>query len=150
MSPLPDLETGSSGSELKENHGSVDRNIDLSEYPALIRYISTYRDGSAKASVVAIDEITSAKWHWYTPWRSRQQGEKPGKGVDFEVQHNWLNTDVKRGLTSGEVENRCKKVGWNELTSEKENLFIKFLMYFTGPISMVCFPRRVAWSCVLT
>ena len=25
-------------------------------------------------------------------------------------------------------------MGWNELSSEKENMFIKFLMFFTGPI----------------
>jgi H+-transporting ATPase len=38
------------------------------------------------------------------------------------------------GLTSAEVENRRKKTGWNELTSEKGNIFLKFLMYVTGHI----------------
>ena len=46
----------------------------------------------------------------------------------------WLITDIKQGLTSDEVEQRRKKTGFNELTTEKENLFIKFLGYFQGPI----------------
>ena len=46
----------------------------------------------------------------------------------------WLNADIKQGLTNSEVESRRKRMGWNEITSDKENLFIKFLMFFTGPI----------------
>ena len=46
----------------------------------------------------------------------------------------WLETDMKTGLTSATVESRRKKTGWNELTTEKENPFLKFLGYFRGPI----------------
>ena len=46
----------------------------------------------------------------------------------------WLDADIKQGIGESEVESRRKRFGWNELTSEKENLFIKFLMFFTGPI----------------
>ena len=46
----------------------------------------------------------------------------------------WLNSDIKQGLGNDEVERRRKRFGWNEISTEKENLFIKFLMFFTGPI----------------
>ena len=46
----------------------------------------------------------------------------------------WLNADIKQGINDSDVEARRKRFGFNELSSEKENLFIKFLMFFTGPI----------------
>jgi hypothetical protein len=45
-----------------------------------------------------------------------------------------LETDIKQGISSHEVETRRKRYGWNEITTEKENLFIKFLGFFTGPV----------------
>ena len=46
----------------------------------------------------------------------------------------WLDVDIKQGIANDTVESRRKRFGWNELSSEKENMFIKFLMFFTGPI----------------
>jgi hypothetical protein len=45
-----------------------------------------------------------------------------------------LEADIKQGISSAEVEQRRKRYGWNEITTEKENLFIKFLGFFTGPV----------------
>lgn len=45
-----------------------------------------------------------------------------------------LEADIKQGISSSEVEQRRKRYGWNEITTEKENLFIKFLGFFTGPV----------------
>ena len=45
-----------------------------------------------------------------------------------------LEADIKQGISSHEVEQRRKRYGWNEITTEKENLFIKFLGFFTGPV----------------
>jgi len=50
------------------------------------------------------------------------------------VPEEWLEADIKQGLTNAEVESRRKRFGFNEITTDKENLFIKFLMFFTGPI----------------
>jgi magnesium-transporting ATPase (P-type) len=54
-----------------------------------------------------------------------------GKGGDelYEVPEEWLATDIKTGLTSAEVENRRRKTGFNELTTEKENMFLKVWIY---------------------
>lgn len=41
---------------------------------------------------------------------------------------------MKQGLTEADLAPRRKKAGWNELTTEKTNLFIQFLSYFRGPI----------------
>jgi H+-transporting ATPase len=62
---------------------------------------------------------------------------KGGDGAGFETPDEWLQTDMHRGLTAHEVESRRKKTGYNELTTESENLFLKFLGFFTGPILYV-------------
>lgn len=46
----------------------------------------------------------------------------------------WLEADIKQGISNSDVETRRKRMGWNEISSEKESLFIKFLMFFTGPV----------------
>ncbi|KAK9238196.1 hypothetical protein V1525DRAFT_342195 [Lipomyces kononenkoae] len=48
-----------------------------------------------------------------------------------------LQTDPRYGLTSDEVTARRKKYGLNQMNEEKENLVLKFFMYFIGPIQFV-------------
>jgi H+-transporting ATPase len=48
-----------------------------------------------------------------------------------------LQTDTRLGLTSSEVVLRRKKFGMNQMKEEKENLILKFLMFFVGPIQFV-------------
>ncbi|CAO3630008.1 unnamed protein product [Cunninghamella blakesleeana] len=55
-----------------------------------------------------------------------------------------LHTDTGSGLTSQEVAERTAKFGPNELPERKTNPFIKFLMYFTGPISYL-----IEISCII-
>ena len=61
-------------------------------------------------------------------------GQSNGPGDLYEVPEDWLETDIKQGLSNHTVEERRKKSGFNELTTEKENMFIKFIGYFRGPI----------------
>ncbi|KAH8147234.1 uncharacterized protein LAJ45_08712 [Morchella importuna] len=53
------------------------------------------------------------------------------------VPEDLLQTDTRTGLTSAEVDQRRKKYGLNQMKEEKENLILKFLMYFVGPIQFV-------------
>lgn len=53
------------------------------------------------------------------------------------VPEDLLQTDTRTGLTSAEVEQRRKKYGLNQMKEEKENLILKFLFYFIGPIQFV-------------
>ncbi|PUU74586.1 plasma membrane ATPase [Tuber borchii] len=53
------------------------------------------------------------------------------------VPEDLLQTDTRTGLTSNEVDQRRRKYGLNQMKEEKENLILKFLMYFVGPIQFV-------------
>lgn len=53
------------------------------------------------------------------------------------VPEELLNTDTRHGLTDQEVLARRKKYGLNQMKEEKENLILKFLSYFVGPIQFV-------------
>jgi len=54
-----------------------------------------------------------------------------------QVPEEMLNTDTRQGLSESEVTARRKKYGMNQMKEEKENLIIKFLGYFVGPIQFV-------------
>ncbi len=45
-----------------------------------------------------------------------------------------LDVSPEQGLSDSEADNRLGKYGYNELTEEKVNPFLKFLSYFWGPI----------------
>ncbi len=53
------------------------------------------------------------------------------------VPEELLQTDTRIGLIEPEVVARRKKYGLNQMKEEKENLFLKFLRYFVGPIQFV-------------
>lgn len=129
-----DLENGNADKETDAFANQPDEG----EYGNLIRYISQYRDGR-RASTVGSE--APKKKHWW------QRAAKGAGGEGFETPEEWLNTDMKQGLSSHEVEQRRKKTGWNELTTEKENMFLKFLSYFTGPILYGKLTTRPPCSC---
>jgi H+-transporting ATPase len=141
-----DVEKGNPGSESNRNSADFDDYADLNEYSALQKYITTYRDPKAMptddetaALQEAEDAKKNAKW-----WKFGRGGAKKVGGADTGVvPEDWLDTHISKGLTSAEVETRRKKSGWNELTTEKENMWLKFLSYFTGPIlyGRIIFPN---------
>ena len=112
---------------------------DDGEYANLVRYISTYRDrrfsraGSVSQASGGEEDESKPKIPWYKPWMKLTH-QKADPGDAWEVPFDWLSTEIRTGLTSAEVTQRRKKAGFNELTTEKENMFLKFLGYFQGPI----------------
>jgi H+-transporting ATPase len=117
----------------------IDQDWDeLDEYRALQKYIAAYRDPRA---VGTDDEEGQQKdaadakkgGPWWAFWRrgTSKQAKPQDPGV---VPEDWLDTNIKRGVSAQDVENRRRQFGFNELTTEKENMFLKFLSYFTGPI----------------
>lgn len=64
-----------------------------------------------------------------------EEGVQPGAARN--VPEELLQTDTRQGLTSHEVINRRKKYGLNQMREEKENLILKFLGFFIGPIQFV-------------
>ena len=80
-----------------------------------------------------IDELESQDGH-----QEEEEGEAeaiPGGGRI--VPEDQLATDPRIGLTESEVFGRRKKYGMNQMKEEKENLILKFLGYFIGPIQFV-------------
>ena len=61
-------------------------------------------------------------------------GKTDGVSEGFVTPDEWLETDLRSGLSSSDIEPRRKKTGWNELVTEKTNIFIQFIGYFRGPI----------------
>jgi|SRR5882757_4741023 len=138
-----DLENGDPKRERISFADGWDPDKDEGEYANLIRYISTYRDRrfSKAPSQVSGDDVADATQKKKVAWYKRLfVAEKVGDL--FEVPEEWLATDIKQGLTDAEVEDRRKKTGFNELATEKENMFLKFLGYFQGPILYGTYPTR--------
>ena len=130
-----ELENGDPKRESIKFADGWDPEKDEGEYANLIRYISTYRDRRfSKAPSQASGEGEDATAKKKKPLLARLFPGRAGPGELFEVPDEWLTTDIKQGLTEAEVEERRRKAGYNELVTEKENLFLKFLGYFKGPI----------------
>ncbi|KAI9860990.1 MAG: plasma membrane H+-ATPase [Vezdaea acicularis] len=80
-----------------------------------------------------IDELESQDGH--IDEEEDEEDNRPGGEV--KIPENMLQTDTRIGLTDAEVINRRKKFGLNQMKEDKENLILKFLGYFVGPIQFV-------------
>lgn len=65
------------------------------------------------------------------------QAEIDVRAASRSVPEELLQTDTRVGLIEPEVVARRKKYGLNQIKEEKENLLLKFLGYFVGPIQFV-------------
>jgi H+-transporting ATPase len=79
-----------------------------------------------------IDDLESMDGH-----EEEEEDEVSQPGGARPVSEDLLQTDTRLGLTANEVEQRRRKFGLNQMKEEKENLILKFLMYFVGPIQFV-------------
>ena len=126
-----DLETGNTAAESRRVSLAVnEKDAELDEYSNLVRYISTYRDTKGGAAVAEEQEdYDEKKRPWYAFWR-----KEVGPQGAIDIPAEWLETDIFRGLSSDEVEKRRRKTGYNELADIKENMFLKFIGFFRGPV----------------
>lgn len=79
-----------------------------------------------------IDELESQDGH-----AEEDEEEEDNVGTGRIIPEDQLQTDTRMGLSSQEVTIRRKKYGMNQMKEEKENLVLKFLGYFVGPIQFV-------------
>jgi H+-transporting ATPase len=79
-----------------------------------------------------IDELESQDGH-----AEEEEEEHDSPALGRVVPEDQLQTDTRIGLTEQEVLARRKKYGLNQMKEEKENLILKFLGYFIGPIQFV-------------
>lgn len=78
-----------------------------------------------------------------------EEAEKTTAATDLEaIPLNGLcETDFARGLSTSEVLRRRKKFGLNQLKEDKENLFLKFVLFFVGPIQFVMEVSNIRSTC---
>ena len=114
------------------SHDSAPVSPDLGEYPALDRYISTYRDEGGAADQEEDQGLEKPKWWQF--WKSRHEDEQAAQRRPAGVPDAWLATDIHSGMSQSAVNERRRFVGWNELTTEKKNILLKIITYFMGPI----------------
>lgn len=131
ISYAPDVENGD-----HNRNAGVDEFAGLDEYAALNRYISTAQTKRRGSTSDAGEVAAGRKKPWWKFWATGPgyggASKKEEKG--FVCPDEWLETDIRTGLKASDIEPRRKRSGWNELTTEKENMFLKFLSYFQGPI----------------
>ncbi|RDW83187.1 plasma membrane ATPase-1 [Coleophoma crateriformis] len=80
-----------------------------------------------------IDELESEDGHA----EDEEEAEQTNPGQGHVIAEDQLQTNTRTGLTENEVLQRRKKYGLNQMKEEKENLVLKFLGYFVGPIQFV-------------
>jgi H+-transporting ATPase len=108
---------------------------DMPEFEALDRFVTTY-DAERRLGAGGQGDDDKERRKWWQFWKSApvETQEEPEKSEKGKAPQAWLDTDLRTGLTTQIIEERRKQFGWNELSSEKENLIAKFIGYFKGPI----------------
>ncbi|MCJ1312500.1 plasma membrane H+-ATPase [Agyrium rufum] len=81
-----------------------------------------------------IDDLESQDGHAEA---AEAEEEEVAAGEERPIAEEFLQTDTRHGLSDNEVSSRRKKFGLNQMKEEKENLILKFLGYFIGPIQFV-------------
>lgn len=129
-----DLEQGTQSEKASPRHSSdSDQKANLSgdEYERLLNYVDI-ESGRSSQSEEEKEEKVQRKRIWYMPWKFRTVSQQK-----TDVPNEWLRTNMSRGLSESEVNERRSRVGYNELESAHVNPWLKFMSYFQGPILYV-------------
>lgn len=125
-------------SEVNEKAGGAPSNAN-EEYSALINFIREQKGHSGDDENQDETHIEKRR-SWLTPWKTTEvRVNKMGEveEVAAKVPSSWLETEMTRGISEADVQKRRQAFGFNELESPTENLFLKFLGFFKGPILYV-------------
>lgn len=122
---------------------TMNRSLDSDEFTALDSYVSSLNGTGDPSTRGKCDGelLQHNRIPWWSPRRhikklckKRDESEHSDGDKTFHVPEAWLKTNVHDGLGKSDIELRRKKIGWNELTAPRENMFLRFLTYFRGPI----------------
>jgi H+-transporting ATPase len=116
----------------KIESGSFDEKHDVPPAPPTDKTLQDEEEEDADMDAL-IEELESEDGHA----EDAENEEEDTPGGERLIPEDQLQTDTHIGLTEVEVHARRKKYGLNQMKEEKENLYIKFLMYFVGPIQTV-------------
>ncbi|KAF6072684.1 HAD ATPase, P-type, IC family protein [Candida albicans] len=110
-------------------------------------YVTLCPSGGAGAPPSRVDKIVSDDEDEDIDQLVADLQSNPGAGDEEEEEENdssfkavpeeLLQTDPRVGLTDDEVTKRRKRYGLNQMAEEQENLVLKFVMFFVGPIQFV-------------
>lgn len=109
------------------------------EYGQLVEFIRAQKQGGGDDEEGDETHVERRR-NWLTPWKVKEvRVNKNGEveEVASKVPASWLETDMQRGISESDVSKRRSMFGFNELESPSENLFLKFLSFFQGPILYV-------------
>lgn len=109
------------------------------EYSNLIDFIRAQKNQSGDEEGADETHIQKRR-NWLMPWKvSEVRVNKHGEveEVAAKVPASWLETEMTRGISDADVHKRRQMFGFNELESPSENMFLKFLGFFKGPILYV-------------
>ncbi|ORX38213.1 hypothetical protein BD324DRAFT_577481 [Kockovaella imperatae] len=130
-------EDGDPNSEKAQREEAEKKRYQGEEYEVLLRYVEDQAEKQKRRGASGDDDEDDdkdAKYTrpWYAPWKKVKVNGKAKR-----VPPEWLETDRRKGLSSGDIEPRRNEFGYNELESPNENQLLKFLGYFRGPILYV-------------
>lgn len=106
---------------------------DLPEYEALDRFITRF-DASGRQLGAEEEAVHKEKPPSFLKLLFTSDDGSSAANQNLNPPEAWLETDIRTGITSHDVEERRRRFGWNELMAEKENQLAKFMGFFQGPI----------------
>ncbi|KAN0064785.1 hypothetical protein ACQY0O_001842 [Thecaphora frezii] len=109
------------------------------EYQTLIEFIRAQKTAGGEEGEDDASRIVR-KRNWLMPWKvTEQRVNKHGEVEELsrKVPASWLETDMLRGISEADVQKRRSLFGYNELESPKENMLLKFIGFFRGPVLYV-------------
>ncbi|KAK0525811.1 hypothetical protein OC834_003717 [Tilletia horrida] len=108
------------------------------EYSILIDFIRSQKTSSDEDEDDGIHVEKRRQWPLF--WKVKEvrvnkNGEE--EEVAAKAPASWLETNPQEGLSDSEVLRRRQQFGYNELEAPSENLLLKFIGFFRGPILYV-------------
>ncbi|WFD19985.1 P-type H(+)-exporting transporter [Malassezia caprae] len=126
--------------EEKVDEGAADEGeVPQDEYGQLVAFIRSQKGTSNEEEENDGSRIVK-KRNWLMPWKVREvRVNKDGEEetISQKVPSSWLETDVFQGISEAEATKRRSQFGYNELESPHENLVLKFIGFFRGPVLYV-------------
>ncbi|KAI1432032.1 E1-E2 ATPase-domain-containing protein [Xylaria sp. CBS 124048] len=125
--------------EFGESQKPPPKSGDLDEFEALDRFITNF-DQERRSSLSVDGSLRRKKrkwWQFYKKDKLISRAPIDTRASEGKPPPSWLETDIRSGIDNAAVEERRRSFGWNELVSERDNLPLKILGYFTGPILYV-------------
>ncbi|CCU99191.1 unnamed protein product [Malassezia sympodialis ATCC 42132] len=122
-----------------ENEKAAEEEAPQDEYGQLVAFIRSQKGSSNEEENNDGSRIVK-KRNWLMPWKVREvRVNKDGEEetISQKVPSSWLETDVFQGISESEATKRRSQFGYNELESPHENLVLKFIGFFRGPVLYV-------------